>query len=194
MHSIHILLFDLLNWKVYLLLLLFFVWNGEKPCTRNILDSSRNGFSFCLKAEKTFLTTFFLGGCQMWKSPDQGLNLHHSCDPSNSDNARSLTSWATRELPKVLLLFAFYFVYGVYSWAQKSTGEAMPRYRTDPTSHSPRDAAAKGLWAREASVCLCGLFGWKASCSTTKWEKCVLHIPLWYLWIVSFDGNLHSFG
>ena len=114
MHSIHILLFDLLNWKVYLLLLLFFVWNGEKPCTRNILDSSRNGFSFCLKAEKTFLTTFFFLGCQMWKSPDQGLNLHHSCDPSNSDNARSLTSWATRELPKVLLLFAFYFVYGVY--------------------------------------------------------------------------------
>lgn len=99
MHRIHILLFDLLNWKVYLLLLLFFVWNGEKPCTRNILDSSRNGFSFCLKAEKTFLTTFFLGGCQMWKSPDQGLNLHHSCDPSNSDNARSLTSWVIKELP-----------------------------------------------------------------------------------------------
>ena len=58
MYRIHILLFDMLNWKIYLLLLLSFVGNGEEPCTSNMLDSFRNGFSFCLKAGKTFFFFF----------------------------------------------------------------------------------------------------------------------------------------
>ena len=36
----------------------------------------------------------------MWKFLSQGLNLCHSNDPSHqSDNTRSLTCWATQELP-----------------------------------------------------------------------------------------------
>ena len=37
--------------------------------------------------------------CGKWKFPSQGSKFHHSIDPSySSDNARSLTHWATREL------------------------------------------------------------------------------------------------
>ena len=48
-----------------------------------------------------FYFFFFLFGCAcMWKKfPGQRLNLYHSNDPSHSsDNARSLTLCATREL------------------------------------------------------------------------------------------------
>ena len=45
----------------------------------------------------------FIFGCAsgMPKFQGQGLNLSHSSDPSHcSDNAESLTHWATRELPE----------------------------------------------------------------------------------------------
>ena len=49
-----------------------------------------------------YLFFFFLfGGCthSMWKLLGQGSNLHHCSDSSHSsDNARSFTCWATREL------------------------------------------------------------------------------------------------
>ena len=46
----------------------------------------------------------------MWKFPGQGLNPCHSCNQSHSgDNTRSLTYWATRELPIKL-----YFLFGVF--------------------------------------------------------------------------------
>ena len=54
----------------------------------------------------------FLGHtCRMQKFLGQGLNLHHSSDPSHSsDIARSLTYWAARELPIV------YFLEFTYKW------------------------------------------------------------------------------
>ena len=50
---------------------------------------------------------FFFGYTQgMWKFQGQGSNMHHSSNVShssdaslNNDNPRSLTHWATRELP-----------------------------------------------------------------------------------------------
>ena len=48
-----------------------------------------------------FLVVFCFFGCTqgMWKSPAQGLNLHHSCVQSHSsDSARYLNHWATMEL------------------------------------------------------------------------------------------------
>lgn len=40
----------------------------------------------------------------MWQFPGHGSNLCHSCNQSQSgDNARSLTCWATRELPQSIL-------------------------------------------------------------------------------------------
>ena len=47
---------------------------------------------------------FFSCTCHMWKFPSQGLKPHHSRDPSHcNDNARSLTYYATGELPKTIL-------------------------------------------------------------------------------------------
>ena len=41
----------------------------------------------------------------MQKFLGQGLNLHHSSDPSRcNDSARSLTCWATRELPRAWIV------------------------------------------------------------------------------------------
>ena len=63
-----------------------------------------------------FFTTFvfFFFGCAwgVWKFPGHRLNLCHSSDPSCcSDNTRSLTSWATRELPFLCLFWLeMYFV------------------------------------------------------------------------------------
>ena len=50
--------------------------------------------------------------CSKWKFPGQGSNLHHSSDPNhNSDNARSLTHLATRELSRVEFFISTYFLY-----------------------------------------------------------------------------------
>lgn len=44
---------------------------------------------------------FFGCTCRMQKLPGQGLNPRHQSDPKHCrDNARSLTSRTTRELPK----------------------------------------------------------------------------------------------
>ena len=49
----------------------------------------------------------------MQKFPGQGLNLHHSNEPShNSDNARSLIHWAIRELLKLPFFFFWSFFWG----------------------------------------------------------------------------------
>ena len=52
---------------------------------------------------------FFLGGdcaCVRWKFLGQGVNLYHTSNQSrSSDNARSLTFSATKELPKKGFLF-----------------------------------------------------------------------------------------
>ena len=57
------------------------------------------------------LLLFFFFGCicGMQKYPGQGLTLHHSWDPCHSsDNARSLTDCATRDLvlPRILCVLA----------------------------------------------------------------------------------------
>ena len=58
--------------------------------------NSRNSSHLSLSLSLFF---FFFWLCPQ-KFPGQGSNLCHSSDPSQcSDNARSLTHWATRELP-----------------------------------------------------------------------------------------------
>ena len=54
----------------------------------------------------------------MWKFLDQGLIQRHSSDPSHcSDNGRSLTHWATRELPRLCFLnFSLYLFLWIVLW------------------------------------------------------------------------------
>ena len=51
---------------------------------------------------------YFFGHAHgIWKIPGQGSKLHHSSNPSCcSDNAGSLTHWATRELPLPVFMLA----------------------------------------------------------------------------------------
>ena len=49
----------------------------------------------------------------MKKFPGQGLNPSHRSNQShNSDNAESLTHWATGELPKYDFLITFFVIIG----------------------------------------------------------------------------------
>ena len=62
---------------------------------------------------------FFFGhGHSMWKFPGQGSNPYHISDPSHcSDDTRSLTCCATRELLKYIL--SKYKCYGIQIISQK---------------------------------------------------------------------------
>ena len=65
--------------------------------------------SLCL----SLFSLFFGCTLNMWKFPDQGLNLWHSSDPSHwSDNIGSLTCCTTREL--ILSLFFFFLCVYIY--------------------------------------------------------------------------------
>ena len=67
-------------------------------------------FIFWLKISCVLYFYFLFFDCThgMWKFPDQGLNLHHSNNLSHcSDNARSLTFLAARELPCIISLINF---------------------------------------------------------------------------------------
>ena len=86
-----------------------------KPCTYFLIYSNLKPRSFkdCMPTENYHLVTslyfYFLFGSipAMGKFPSQGLNLHHSSDPSCcSDNARSLTHCAMRELQTSLAINA----------------------------------------------------------------------------------------
>ena len=68
----------------------------ERPlCRPRHAEQGGSDFFFCL---------FFWRTCGRQKFLSQGWNLHHSSHPSHcSDNARSLTHWATGELRKRLL-------------------------------------------------------------------------------------------
>ena len=69
---------------------------------------------------KSFIYLFIFGYSHgREKFLGQGLNLHHSCDPSHSnDNARLLTCCATRTSYSVSFSFNFYFILK-YSWFAK---------------------------------------------------------------------------
>ena len=67
-------------------------WTFKASMSWLLLDSAaKQSFSLSLS---------FCCAHGMKSFPDQKLNLHHSSDPSQiSNNAGSLTRWATRELP-----------------------------------------------------------------------------------------------
>ena len=71
--------------------------HGFNPQPRtSICHGKNNNNKTDLKVTCQF---FFCHAHNMWKFPDQGSNLHHSCDPSySSDNTRSLTCYTSREL------------------------------------------------------------------------------------------------
>ena len=59
-----------------------------------------------------YLFIYFGGTLDMWKFPGQGSNPCHSNDPSScSDNARSLTHCATRELLSPLYFRDYILLY-----------------------------------------------------------------------------------
>lgn len=52
--------------------------------------------------QKVYILLFFGYAQDIWKFPGQGPNLHNSREPSqSSDNAISLTHYATRELQTI---------------------------------------------------------------------------------------------
>ena len=88
-----------------------FYWNGDLISTKVIIDRENLVWPFCYLFSVAlvflflpfflllllffFFNFYFFGcACSMWKFPGQGSNLCHS-----SDNIRSLTHWATREIP-----------------------------------------------------------------------------------------------
>ena len=76
--------------------------SGEaQTCGLQVLPGLRKGLSLLVYVALFGLVWFTGYPCGMWKFLGQGWNLHHS-----SDNARSLTHWATRELPHVGFLWS----------------------------------------------------------------------------------------
>lgn len=143
MHRIHIILFDMQNWKIYLLLWLCLKWWG----TMHIKYAG-----FLLK----WLQLLYEG---------RKKNLSY------------------------FYCFCLYFVYSVYSWAQKSAGETSMGISADSASQHMETQLQRApkQGKPNTSVCQPGLFEWNSiqtwnsSCSTTKWDsKCSLHMTLWY--------------
>ena len=86
------------------------------------------------------LFVFSICGHNMWKVPGKGLNTSHSIDPSCfSDNARSFTHCATRELLK---LGCFSFVFFRAAPTAYENSQARGRMRAAATSlyHSHSNA------------------------------------------------------
>ena len=86
-----------------LLLLLFFFSLMVGPTS--VLYSLSPSLFFLYLSFPSSLSHPLCLACGTWKFPSQGSNLHHSSDLSHCSDTRSLTHWATRELP----LYRHYF-------------------------------------------------------------------------------------
>ena len=88
----------------------------------------------------------FLFGCthSLWTFPGQRLNLHCSSDPNHSsDNAESLTHWATEQLPWIIFLNIIKLG-AINNWIGMLEEEAFLRWTDGPPIFSPGAFADSG--------------------------------------------------
>ena len=91
---------------------------------------------------------FFFGpACNMWKFLGQGSNACHSSDPSHCrDNTRSLTCWATRELPEVNTLELFLYLPNIQKSSSRNQSLLVKLSSQSDLEKNVKKKAARWEW------------------------------------------------